>query len=167
MRRKKKVQQSLTGSLVMSSEQFAEMRGLDPDILEREALSYGFGVMVSGICNINVARYDLWVNEEIRSGGADIKKPTTRKNLSESTNKGVLNGNITRQTILLKADEANLDWVGKQISQTTDEIERMKLQVKEKRLKENITNKNNLIKIAKERLVHLLRTELGESGQSE
>ena len=158
---------SLKDTLIMTSEQFAEMRGLEPDILEREALSFGFGVMVSGICNINVARYDAWVNEEIRTGGTDIKKSVSRKNLSEVTNTGVLHANISRLSALLKADEANLDWNGKKITQTTGEISRKQLQVEQKRLEEKISKKNKLIEIAKERLVHLLDTELGESEPSE
>ena len=158
---------SLTDTLIMTSEQFAEMRGLEPDILEREALSFGFGVMVSGICNINVARYDAWVNEEIRTGGTDIKKSVSRKNLSEVSNTGVLHANISRLSALLKADEANLDWLAKQISQTTDEIGKKQLRVRQKRLEEKISKKNELIETAKERLVHLLDTELGESEPSE
>jgi len=149
------------------SEQFAELRGLDPDILEREALSFGFGVMTSGICNINVARYDAWVDEEIRSGGTDIKKSVSRKNLSEVKNTGVLNANISRLSVLLKADAADLDWLGKQFTQTTDEIDRKKLQVKQKRLEEKISKKKDLIETAKVRLVHLLDVELGEAGQTD
>lgn len=167
MKRKKKIQRSLTGSLVMTSEQFAAMRGLDPDILEREALSFGFGAMISGMCSINVTQYDAWVIEEIRSGGTDIKKPISRKNLSEVNNTGVLNANITRLSALLKADEADLDWLGKQFTQTTDEIDQKKLQVNQKRLKKKISKKTDLIETAKVRLVHLLDTELGESSQSE
>ena len=166
-KRTKKIKQSLTERLIMSSEHFAELRGLDPKILEREALSYGFGAMVSGICNINVVRYDTWVDEEIRSGGSDIKKSVSRKNLSQVTNTGVLHANINRLSALLKADEADLDWIGKQITQTTDEISEKQLQVKQKRLEEKISKKNELIEVAKERLVHLLDTELGESNKSE
>ncbi|TFB10203.1 hypothetical protein E3V36_04505 [Candidatus Marinimicrobia bacterium MT.SAG.2] len=167
MKRKKKIQRSLTGSLVMTAEEFAKLRGLDPEILEREALSFGFGAIISGMCNINVTQYDAWVIEEIRSGGTDIKKPVSRKNLSEVNNTGILNANITRLSALLKADEADLDWLGKQIIQTTDEIDGKKLQVKQKRLEEKISKKTDLIETAKVRLVHLLDAELGESGQSE
>ena len=167
MKRKKKIQRSLTENLVMTSEQFAAMRGLDPDILEREALSFGFGATVSGICNINVKQYDAWVIEEIRSGGTDIKKPVSRKNLSEVNNTGVLNANISRLSALLKADEANLDWLGKQSTQTSDEIDQKKLQVKQKRLEEKISKKTDLIETAKERLIHLLDAELGKNEKSE
>ena len=163
MRRKKKVQQSLTGSLVMSSEQFAEMRGLDPDTLEREALAYGFGAMTSGICNINVERYDAWVNEEIRSGGTDIKKSVSLKKLSESNNIGVLKANIINANDQLPTDESDREWLKKQLAESQDDLEKKQLKVKIKRLTKKIGEKEKRREIAKNRLHHLYDAELDES----
>ena len=163
MKRKKKVQQSLTGSLVMSSELFAEMRGLDPDILEREALSYGFGINTSGIININAASYDAWVNEEIRSGGTDLKKPSSHKKLSESNNPGVLKANIINVNDQLPIDEADREWLKKQLTESQDDLEKKQIRVYIKRLTKKIDDKIKKREAAKNRLHHLYDAELAES----
>ena len=167
MKRKKKSQESLTETVIITVQELAKDRGLDPSILEREALDYGFGVMVSGLCNVDVVRYDHWVSEQIRSGGVNLKKPVSRRSLSQVINPGILNANITRLTEQLVQNRADLGWTDKQIVQTPGEIEKKQLLVKSKRLAEKISKKEDLIQTAKERLIHLLDAELDESEQSE
>ena len=163
MKRKKKSQQSLTESVITTAGQLAKERGLDPDILEKEALEYGFGVMVSGQCNVDVVRYDEWVGEQIRSSGADIEKPASRKTLSEVMNPGVLNANISRLSDQLIKDKADLEWHSKRLEETSDELEKKQIRVKMKRLSEKISRKEDHTSIAKDRLNHLLDVELGDS----
>ena len=153
----------LTGGLIMSTEQFAEMRGLDPDILEREALSYGFGINVSGIININVTSYDAWVNEEIRSGGTDLKKPSSLKKLSESNNPGVLKANIINVNDQLPIDESDREWLKKQLTESQDDLEKKQIRVNIKRLTKKIDDKIMKREAAKTRLHHLYDAELDES----
>ena len=167
MKRKKHSQPSLTESLITTVNQLSKERGLDPEILEKEALEYGFGVMVSGQCNVDVIRYDEWIGEQIRSSGADIEKPTNRKTLSEVMNPGVLNANITRLTGLLKTDKADLEWLGKQLEDSDDDLERKQISVKIKRLSKKISKKEEHTTIAKDRLNHLLDVELGENNHTE
>lgn len=167
MKRKKRSQQTLSGSVIMTAQELAKDRGLDPNILEREAVEYGFGVIVSGQCNVDVVRYDEWVTEQIRAGGVDIEKSVTRKSLTEVLNPGILNANITRLTDQLKKNKATLGWNEKQIDEAVDEVKKKQLQVGYKRLQEKITKKEYLIRTARERLIHLLDVELGENDQKE
>ena len=167
MKRKKRSQPSLTESLIRPAHEIAKERGLDPDILEKESLEFGFGVIVSGICNIDIVRYDQWIGEQIRSSGVDIEKPVSQKTLSETTNRGVLNGNITKLSEQLKTDLANLDWLESQISQTPDGLEQKQLRVKMQRLEKKIDNKKTSIKTAEERSHFLYDTELGKPEHTE
>ena len=163
MKRKKKSQPTLTESVITTASQLAKERGLDPDILEKEALEYGFGYLASGVCNVDLARYDIWIGEQIRSSGADIVKPLGKKLLSETFNKGVLNGNITNLTHQLLTDEAKRDWEKIQLPKCQDELKTKKIRLEIKRLTEKIDDKKNKIETAKDRLHHLYDVELGDS----
>lgn len=162
MKRKKKSQQSLTESVITTASQLAKERGLDPDILEKEALEYRFGAMVSGQCNVDVIRYDKWVGEQIRSSGADIVKPLTRKSLSETSNKGVLNGNITNLTHHVLTHEADRDWRNILLAQSQDDLETKKIKLEIKQLTEKIVKKKGKIETARNRLHHLYDAALGD-----
>ena len=166
MKQKKSRMTSLTESLVRPAHELAKERGLDPDILEKESLEYGFGVTVTGICNIDEIRYDQWIAEQIRSSGADIQKPTNRTSLSETVNPGVLNANITRLTQQLTNDTADLEWLGKRLEEADDDLEKKQIRVKAKRLSEKIRKKVEHVSIAKDRLNHLLDVELGEDDKT-
>ena len=163
MKKKKKSQPTLTESVITTTSQLAKERGLDPAILEKEALEYGFGYLASGVCNVDLARYDQWISEQIRSSGADIEKPASRKTLSEVMNPGVLNANISRLSDQLTKDKADLEWHGKRLEETDDALEKKQIRVKMKRLSEKISRKEDHTSIAKDRLNHLLDIELGDS----
>ena len=166
MNKKKRSQPSLTESVIIPVNQLAKDRGLDPGILEKEALEYGFGVTVTGICNIDEIRYDQWIAEQIRSSGADIQKPTNRTSLSETVNPEVLKANITRLTQQRTNYTADLKWLGKRLEEADDDLEEKQIRVKAKRLSEKIRKKVEHVSIAKDRLNHLLDVELGEDDKT-
>lgn len=167
MKRKKKSQAALTESLIMTAQEFAKLRGLDPSVLEQEAVDYRFGTVVSGLCTIDVIRYDKWVSKQIQSGGVNINKSVSRKSLTQVINPGILNATITRLTDQLKKDGADLEWLNSQVSKSPNGIEKKQLRVKKQRLEKKIDKKKTLIGVAEDRLNHLLDAELGEAEQPE
>ena len=167
MKRKKSKFTLQSDPVIKTASLLAKERGLDPTILEKEALQFGFGVTVSGVVNIDEVKYDSWINNQIMDNETDKEKKITRKTLAEVNNPGVLNANITRLTKQLSNCTTERQWIPQQIEDATNEISRKQLQVKLKRLDEKIERKISLIEIAYKRLNQLLDAELGEQEETE
>ena len=167
MKRKKSKFTLTSDPVIKTASLLAKERGLDPAILEKEALQFGFGVTVSGVVNIDEVKYDSWINSQIMDNETDKEKKITRKSLAEVNNPGVLNANITRLTKQLSNCTTERQWIPQQIEDATNEISRKQLQVKLKRLDEKIERKISLIEIAYKRLNQLLDAELGEQEETE
>jgi len=167
MKRKKSKFTLQSEPVIKTASQLAKERGLDLTILEKEAEEYGFGVTVSGVVNIDEAKYDSFVNTQIMDSEIGKEKKITRKSLSEVNKSGVLSANIARLTEQLEQDKTDREWQNEQIEKTTGEISRKQAQVKLKRLDEKIERKKTLIETAYNRLNHLLDAELGEQEKTE
>jgi len=167
MKRKKSKFTLQSEPIIKTAPQLAKERGLDPTILEKEAVEYGFGVTVSGVVNIDEVKYDSWINTQIMDNETEKEKKITRKSLSEVKSSGVLHANIKRLTEQLIQCNSDREWMLQQIEDAKDEISRKQAQVRLKRLDEKIERKISLIETAHKRLIHLLDAELGEQAETE
>ena len=139
----------------------AKARGLDPQILEREANEFGFGTIRSGAMHIDESAYDAWLSTQIQKNGMEKAKRVSHKSIAESDKIGILHAIPAKLTKQLQKDEPQLQFLQQEVAKMSDNIQKKQALKKMMELSDKVANKKKKIKAANRRLEHLLDAKLG------
>ena len=148
-------------SKLITAKELAKARGLDPQILEKEAEQFAFGTVRTGVMWVDESKYDSWISTQIRQNGMERAKRVSHKSISESDNIGILSAIVAKLTEQLKKDEPQLQFLQQEVATMQDGIKKKKTLKKMVELSEKVAGKKRKIKAAERRLNHLLDAALG------